>query len=319
MAAACGSAHTLLLSEDGAAIFATGSGPQGKLGLGSAEPQPRPVRLRGPAFAGAPVVAVAAGANHSAAVTVDGALWTWGEGAHGQLGLGDREERRAPAQVIGISPSERHVVVMAACGFRHTLVLTAEGAVLSCGAGANGRLGLGTLAHLTTLTRVRLPARCAMVAAGCQHSAALLASGEVFTWGYGGQGALGHNDDGDRLEPECVCGPLRETRVVLLAAAMHTIAVTAAGQLWAWGAGEDGQLGVGDRQNRLVPTRCGREGREEGRTVEGARGQGVTTFRTTAFLLVRAPQKSLCSMSTCTWCVFVCVFVRVYLCVLAKA
>ena len=54
-------------------------------------------RVRVQALGSARVVAAAAGRYHSAAVTEDGALWTWGLGYEGQLGLGDLEDRLVPA------------------------------------------------------------------------------------------------------------------------------------------------------------------------------------------------------------------------------
>ncbi len=37
------------------------------------------------------------------------------------------------------------------------------------------------------------------------------------------------------------------------------MAVGVNGRLWAWGAGSSGQLGLGDTNNRLVPTLVGEE------------------------------------------------------------
>ena len=34
----------------------------------------------------------------------------------------------------------------------------------------------------------------------------------------------------------------------------HTLALTEAGELWAWGQGDEGRLGLNDGQDRLVPT-----------------------------------------------------------------
>lgn len=49
---------------------------------------------------------VAAGAEHTAAVTEDGELYGWGWGRYGNLGLGDRNDRLVPekvsADVVGI-------------------------------------------------------------------------------------------------------------------------------------------------------------------------------------------------------------------------
>eukprot|EP00877_Chromochloris_zofingiensis_P013678 jgi/Chrzof1/8564/Cz03g15240.t1 len=46
-----------------------------------------------------PAIAVAAGAEHSAAVLCDGSVWCWGWGEHGQLGSGDTANRCLPTQV----------------------------------------------------------------------------------------------------------------------------------------------------------------------------------------------------------------------------
>ena len=282
MAAACGEAHTVLVSEDGAALWVMGSGKFGKLGVGDELPRycPAPLSLaddsnpcasggggdgtslasRAPALAVAPVVAVAAGANHTAAVTSDGELWCWGDGSAGQLGLGDSDTRQAPTPVPDFRECWGGVAaVMAACGRRHTLVLTAGGVVWSSGEGTHGRLGHGDEASKTRFFPVAMPVRCVMVAAGDRHSAAIDERGEVFTWGYGAQGALGHTDDADRREPHHLRRLGGRGGVVMVSAAMHTVAVTAEGELWAWGAGEDGQLGVGVMANRLTPTRVGVE------------------------------------------------------------
>lgn len=48
---------------------------------------------------------VAAGAEHTAAVTEDGELYGWGWGRYGNLGLGDRMDRLVPQKVSAIEVS----------------------------------------------------------------------------------------------------------------------------------------------------------------------------------------------------------------------
>ena len=45
---------------------------------------------------------VAAGAEHTAAVSEDGRLYGWGWGRYGNLGLGDRSDRALPEQVTAV-------------------------------------------------------------------------------------------------------------------------------------------------------------------------------------------------------------------------
>tara|TARA_B100001142_G_scaffold325496_1_gene379190 strand:+ start:133 stop:1521 length:1389 start_codon:yes stop_codon:yes gene_type:complete len=86
--AACGGAHTLVVTHDGA-LWACGEGWYGQLGLNDKNERHVFERVGVGAFGGARVVAAAAGKDHSAAVTEDGALWTWGNGYAGQLGHGN--------------------------------------------------------------------------------------------------------------------------------------------------------------------------------------------------------------------------------------
>ena len=44
---------------------------------------------------------------------------------------------------------------------------------------------------------------------------------------------------------------------IVFVAASHTVALAEGGVMWVWGFGVYGQLGLGDRDNRLVPTRLG--------------------------------------------------------------
>ena len=42
---------------------------------------------------------IACGSSHSAAITSNGELYTWGQGAHGRLGHGDKADQPKPKQV----------------------------------------------------------------------------------------------------------------------------------------------------------------------------------------------------------------------------
>ena len=82
----------------------------------------------------------------------------------------------------------------------------------------------------------------------------------MFTWGSASYGRLGHNCvNGDWLAPaQLGRGQFGGGRIVFVAAGgLHTVAVTEGGVLWVWGDGSCGQLGLGDRDSRLVPTRLG--------------------------------------------------------------
>lgn len=107
--------------------------------LTRAPPRAPPPRAAAPQV---DVVSVSAGsaASHAAAVTADGALWTWGLGKDGQLGRGDLATRNVPGPVAAAAGLAGRKVSAVACGARHTLVLLDSGALLSCGSNKYGQL-----------------------------------------------------------------------------------------------------------------------------------------------------------------------------------
>ena len=264
MAVACGRGFTVVVVEKGD-LWSFGKGASGQLGLGTDKDQLLPALVGGACgvFDGEAVVMVAAGTSYTAGVTKDGALWSWGEGYHGQLGHGDSEPRQRPER-LGREMFDGSPAVMVACGGGHMLVLTAMGLVWSCGFGGCGQLGgdAGMQLVLTLVAAERFGgAQIVMVAAGAAHSVALGTNGRVWTWGSNDDGQLGHNDTRQRLVPTQLAGKALgwSATVMVAAGGFHTVAVMIDGVLWAWGHGRRGKLGLGDEHDRLVPARVGAE------------------------------------------------------------
>ena len=67
-------------------------------------------------------------AGHLVLIDEGGQAWVWGNNDHGQLGLGDTRCRRVPTPVPGTGEGG-DIIVMVACGQRHTLLLTSQGKV----------------------------------------------------------------------------------------------------------------------------------------------------------------------------------------------
>lgn len=117
------------------------------------------------------------GYRHSAAISDDGRLYTWGEGDHGRLGHGDSNSRHIPTLVTDLTN-----VGSVACGSSHTLVVSRDGStVWSFGSGENGKLGHGEIAKvyrpkvIEALNGIRVRKVCA----GTSFSMALSTMGEV--------------------------------------------------------------------------------------------------------------------------------------------
>ncbi|KDP21238.1 hypothetical protein JCGZ_21709 [Jatropha curcas] len=72
---------------------------------------------------GVKVVEIAAGAEHSAFLTVDGVIKTWGWGEHGQLGLGNTNDHTNPQTVnLGLEGQNQEVLFKVYCGSGFTFV-----------------------------------------------------------------------------------------------------------------------------------------------------------------------------------------------------
>ena len=113
-----GGRHSLVLMEDGS-LFSFGFGTNGQLGLRSTANKSRPQHVKD--LAGRRVTQIAAGWNHSLVMTEGGDLWACGYGAHGQLGLGDKESKTQFSLVT--SMSNKNISKIFAGGSHSWLVL----------------------------------------------------------------------------------------------------------------------------------------------------------------------------------------------------
>lgn len=76
---ACGLNHTLCVSVDGMSVWSFGDGDYGKLGLGNTLSKSLPTKIE--ALDSVNVKKVACGAQFSMALTKNGSVFTWGQGA----------------------------------------------------------------------------------------------------------------------------------------------------------------------------------------------------------------------------------------------
>ncbi|KAL4522955.1 hypothetical protein Ndes2526A_g07679 [Nannochloris sp. 'desiccata'] len=255
VSAAAGKAHSMALAADGK-IFTWGDARRGQLGhqqlaalMQVPNPQPiaipfpqpiaslEPVKLRPPQR----VTAIAAGGDHSMAVTVGGTLLAFGSNKHGQLGTGDSLDRMIPTEVPIALEAERNSCPLRAmqvqCGTNHTAVLVqnrGQMEVRTTGDNSYGQLGLGDRRE------------------------------RIFTWGRGDCGQLGHGDDRNRWAPKLLNGfkvvhpdrTLRRNRkpplktLLLPAQEMPKHPTTTAVKLAGGASGKGGRAGIGGRATR---------------------------------------------------------------------
>jgi alpha-tubulin suppressor-like RCC1 family protein len=235
-------------------VMAWGWNDAGQLGDGTDKSHSLPFPPAGLIY---PVKSVAAGWQHSLALTTDGHVYAWGANISGQLGDGTNEKRSKPVAVKG--PGGDGVlsqVVAIAAGESHSLALRADGTVWAWGSNVAGQLGDGTTDDRKLPAVVPGPFMKA-IAAGSLHSLMLRADGTVWACGKGDRGQLGSSFPLDSHTPIQVKGQASgNLKKMIAAGAEHSLALRADGTVWAFGANDRGQLGDDTTTDRLVPVQA---------------------------------------------------------------
>jgi hypothetical protein len=318
---ALGSTHALVLT-DGGHVYSWGFGDRGQTGHGrwAYEAAPRlleclltdkelaaaqeraaplpsaggsvrvtPTKAHSPSpsllpavFAPLRIKSVAAGDEHSLALTDSGRAFAWGNGRRGALGSSAFESSCVPVQVrLSLTPADTaslpaNLAMMAdggegrgaedlmsiveiGAGSNYSAALTSSGLVFTWGEGAC--LGVGMFSGtgdsaVPCLVRDLVRHRVRHLGTGPSYCAVVTAGGDVFTWGVGKEGQLGHGVDGGassrfkpRYRPTLVEGFAafdKHSRITAVSAgARHVLALSSTGRVYAWGSNSHGQLGLG--------------------------------------------------------------------------
>ena len=131
----------LALSDTGD-VYAWGGGSSGQLGLGRKKSFPSPQLVWGMMRKG--VRQIGAGDYHSAALTYNGMVYTWGSSSLGQLGHGNKKTQLSPKPIEGLDAEcrERSATVrLIGCGSLHTVAVLSNGELYMWGRASFGKLG----------------------------------------------------------------------------------------------------------------------------------------------------------------------------------
>ena len=137
--ARAGLAHTLIRKTTGA-LYACGNNSYGQIGLGSGSGDDK---AETPEYIHLSVTDMACGANYSI-LNRNGSLWAAGYNAEGELGAGFYSIMWGYIfQPIGANFPDNGRVVAVRCGTKHTVVLTDENKIYTCGLNSSGQLNHG--------------------------------------------------------------------------------------------------------------------------------------------------------------------------------
>ncbi|XP_050522470.1 E3 ubiquitin-protein ligase HERC2 [Daktulosphaira vitifoliae] len=238
-----GGKHAMALSLDGK-VLSWGDGEDGKLGHGNTTTLDSPKIIE--TLLAKRVVYIACGSAHSASITSDGELYTWGQGQYGRLGHGDEISQYTPKLVKELIGRN---IIQVACGSRdaQTLALDYDGNVYSWGDGDFGKLGRGGSDGCSTPQKIErlVGHRIVQIECGAQFSVALTATGQVWTWGKGDYYRLGLGNDEHVRRPTLVNQLKLVTVDYIAVGTLHCIAVSTQGEVYCWGDNDHGQQGNG--------------------------------------------------------------------------
>ncbi|XP_004307114.1 PREDICTED: uncharacterized protein LOC101307830 [Fragaria vesca subsp. vesca] len=262
---ACGEYHSCAVTLSGD-IYTWGGSTSNfaLLGHGFQSSQWIPKKLNGP-LEGIHVSSVSCGPWHTAVVTSAGQLFTFGDGTFGVLGHGDRKCISVPREVESLKGLR---TVRVACGVWHSAAVVevmvgsssssncSSGKLFTWGDGDKGRLGHGDKdARLvpTCVAALVEPNFC-QVACGQSLTVALTRTGHVYTVGSPVYGQLGIPQADGKL-PRRVEGKLMKNFVEEIACgAYHVAVLTSRTEVYTWGKGANGRLGLGDTEDKFSPT-----------------------------------------------------------------
>ena len=199
--------------------------------------------------------------QHALVVAANDTACAWGVNESGQLG-------RTPPHLNGGDPSEIHDIPrkipgvtrakQVAAGSRFGAVVTYTGHLFMIG--ESGYVPPGSVHQTGSSTVIRVPraafqvpgdtGEVQMVACGVAHTVVLTRGGRVFTFGQNEDDELGLGPASEPfyLEPQCI--PQAhfngEDIVFVAAGPAKTMAVSAQGNVYAWGRDGEGTLGIDD-------------------------------------------------------------------------
>ena len=156
------------------------------------------------------------GQNHSACITVDGELYTFGSGKYGSLGLDDGNKNHSLPHKVDYFEKKGLKVKDVALGLHHTIALTEDGQVYSWGQARRkmwfgfdylfpptGALGHNSSQHLSKPKKISCfeGQNVTHISSGNSFATALTNEKDLYIWGRGEYGTLGNGRNKQHKTP----------------------------------------------------------------------------------------------------------------------
>lgn len=256
------------------------------------------------------VTQAAAGFRHTLAVVRDRrlgstSLLAWGTNRQGQLGLGDRDRRYEPT--VSLEPEEPDLKILdIRTRWEFSVMLLSDGQVKVTGNNRHGQSGLppsrNPVLDWRTVSELRdlVPKSDKVVEISCgwNHCVVRTRDGLLFGWGRADMGQLGPQEGKPRFMPvHRIQSPSasgdggKSEAVEQVSCGAESTHILQDGVVWSTGWNEHGNLGVGDKENRLEFVRSSPEPPVEEKEPIDIRISSLVTGGASVFALCR-PENS---------------------------
>lgn len=237
-------------------LYGWGFNANGQLGDNSVVAKSSPVAVSGSLS----IVNVYARENSTYFLTTNGTLYACGINADGQLGDSSVTPRSAPVAVGGSNAFKfsKLALLSNSSNSVSAIGITPDGVMYAWGENNNGQLGDGSVSARSSPIPVLGSLVVNQVSGGGNGSNSMFAmalnqSGAAYAWGQNADGQLGLGDTFPRSSPVAVLGGLTFKELIHHYESNSSYGLDENGNLYAWGANDQGQLGVGDTASRSSP------------------------------------------------------------------
>lgn len=213
---------------------------------------------------GEEVILVSLGTAHSAALTSDGRLFTWGNNNSGQLGDGTIVSHFEPQEITSyFNLYDGEMIIDISLGVYHSSALTSMGRLFTWGNNSFGQLGNGTTTSsslpidITNYLGLANGVFISSISLGFNYSSAITSDGRLLIWGRNDHGQIGNGTTGIVMNAQDITDNFNlladEVISEVSLGLYHSSALTSNGRLFTWGDNFFGQLGDGTKITRYSP------------------------------------------------------------------
>ena len=196
------------------------------------------------------IVDISCGAYHTTILLSNGKVYTCGHNEYGQLGRNSNKNYNPEFKLITPTPLVGKVIQIS-CGYFHTLILSNNGNVYTCGDNQYGQLGRKTSDNcfnpeFVIINSNFLSGKIKKISSGVFHTALLLENKKVYTCGYNFYGQLGNGSTTSSDVFNIISNNIKVKEISC--GATHTSILSLDGKVYTCGNNTHNQLG------KITPT-----------------------------------------------------------------